>query len=775
MNEATLEARLNEVLEKIFPTFRDVKVKHQESFSINFGHRNVKVDLKDPSTYPNRAIYDILLSIDDLNIMLVELKRKGLQLTEEDEKQGLSYARLIPEMPPIVLISNGDENRLFDTYTQKPIESKSIDFDFIKEKITASFQLAASEFKNAVEFLFSRQPEIVGKIIRQISCENFQRLTGEIYEVDKAISNDFQINRLVTHRLFKNVLRNVNLIGLVGSAFSGKTNILFQFYKYFGYNKDTYVLYIDLKDLNYSIFRRLANEFSKETKASVSDDKIREWFLSLLHVAGIKLVLLIDNFTKDVPEQIANELIELIDIFKGSNQSIIYSIDEWNYKELAFIENRNYKNIIGQLTKLFFVRPINDKEFKRVNRSLSKSSGVMIQHGGFFTSEFREPRVLRHIASISKKKKVPETHFMMVLPIPTIYLNDSISKNQIFNKKIHEDYKKLASAFILDQSFREASPHLNIIATTTGAVSKLAFTKLFKDTGLLNILKSGLVIEREYTKGLTVILPKIIELFIHHAIIVIYNIINGDKDSNDAKYDKYLKYCRSFPSGDIIGHGVLRLIGNDNVDLFSYFIHKLLAEKPVTESIKAGTKALVFMPEFGYVHLNFETDMDEESTFGYHLPYAILSQLAHDRMESEDEPNKRGYLVLLAIIYKVGSFNGVFIRAEGSTFSKAKGFPTYEIEGVGTVSSVRNGITEAIVQAISKHFFDIPATIEQLYEIAKSQLNYPLLWRIDLALIEHVSSHLVELREKAIVIRKEIRKLFFELFNKQTGIDIPVE
>jgi len=89
-NEATLEARLHSVLEKIFPTFRHMNVVHQESFSIRFGHHAVKVDLKDPGNWPNRAIFDMLLTSGDLNIMLVELKREGHELTADDIEQGLS-------------------------------------------------------------------------------------------------------------------------------------------------------------------------------------------------------------------------------------------------------------------------------------------------------------------------------------------------------------------------------------------------------------------------------------------------------------------------------------------------------------------------------------------------------------------------------------------------------------------------------------------------------------------------------------------------------------
>ncbi len=64
INETTLESRIDQVLRNAFPTFKDVNVIHQKSFSIKFGHHEVSVDLKEPSKYPQRTIVDILLIFD---------------------------------------------------------------------------------------------------------------------------------------------------------------------------------------------------------------------------------------------------------------------------------------------------------------------------------------------------------------------------------------------------------------------------------------------------------------------------------------------------------------------------------------------------------------------------------------------------------------------------------------------------------------------------------------------------------------------------------------
>ncbi len=171
LNEATLEERIGSVLKNTFPSFQELKVKHQESFSIKFGHHNVSVDNKEPSNYTSRAIYDILLTTEDekTNLILLELKREGYTITNDDIEQGISYARLIHPMPPITLISNGTDNYFYNTYSKVKIEKDTIDNEFIHKSIDSAFSLAINDFKQTVEILLNNNPQIISQIINDIS------------------------------------------------------------------------------------------------------------------------------------------------------------------------------------------------------------------------------------------------------------------------------------------------------------------------------------------------------------------------------------------------------------------------------------------------------------------------------------------------------------------------------------------------------------------------------------------------------------------------------
>ncbi|RIJ46472.1 hypothetical protein D1614_18865 [Maribellus luteus] len=120
LNESTLERRVGTVLKNTFPAFQELKVKQQGSFSVNFGTHKVTVDFKEPSQHSTRAIYDILLTTEDeeVNLILLELKKEGHKISKDNIEQGISYARLVHPMPPITLISNGSDNLFFNTYTK---------------------------------------------------------------------------------------------------------------------------------------------------------------------------------------------------------------------------------------------------------------------------------------------------------------------------------------------------------------------------------------------------------------------------------------------------------------------------------------------------------------------------------------------------------------------------------------------------------------------------------------------------------------------------------
>ena len=97
--EANFEARLSAVLTHALRFIPPGSIRHQLQFSIRLGHKDVQVDGSVGAVAFGRL--DILLVHKDRPLAVLELKRPGLPLDDEDRRQGLSYARLLEPMAPL--------------------------------------------------------------------------------------------------------------------------------------------------------------------------------------------------------------------------------------------------------------------------------------------------------------------------------------------------------------------------------------------------------------------------------------------------------------------------------------------------------------------------------------------------------------------------------------------------------------------------------------------------------------------------------------------------
>jgi predicted type IV restriction endonuclease len=59
------------------------------------------------------------------NLFVVELKRPDNKLKDNDRDQGISYARLLDQIAPFVVVSNGKETQIFDTITKEQLDGKT--------------------------------------------------------------------------------------------------------------------------------------------------------------------------------------------------------------------------------------------------------------------------------------------------------------------------------------------------------------------------------------------------------------------------------------------------------------------------------------------------------------------------------------------------------------------------------------------------------------------------------------------------------------------------
>jgi len=481
-SEADYEGRFRRVLMEIFPTWEKVKVIQQQTFSINVGRRNIKIENKLPDLDKENArvyaSYDILLTVNDKNAILLELKKEDAKIKQEHIDQGLSYGRLIHPMPPITVIA-GKDIRIYDTFTREEIEKDIIDSDFINSLIIKSAELAEEDLNEAIGVLMNRNPKVFSSVINATSEQNFNFLVGNVTDLKKPISKNFKIKRKITDRIYQSS-SSQNLIGLIGSAFSGKTNTFHSIYKDYK-NDNTAIFYLDLEELQYPIFKKIAHFFTQELDFYINEDKVLEWLnITIRRMENFKLIFLFDNYNDDLPDKIKSNFQELIDLTHGTKHSVIFSIDEINYNRITKKKHRNYQTFLSKAEK-FNMKVLDTDEYYEMQKLLFDKFKTSIQYGGHVTKEYRIPRVIRLLANLlanlleKDKVKVPKNQFSLLPSIPNIQLLNSLC--EIFFISTLKDEKrqilrKLAELYVDHELSKLNHNSLKLATISEGALPK---------------------------------------------------------------------------------------------------------------------------------------------------------------------------------------------------------------------------------------------------------------------------------------------------------------
>jgi hypothetical protein len=104
------------------------ELRFELSFSLKIGRQSLIVG--QPKTRKSSTLgarLDILVQRNGRNLLIVETKADGLQLTDDDRDQAISYARLVHPIAPYAVVTNGMDYKLYDTVTKtqiKPIDIK---------------------------------------------------------------------------------------------------------------------------------------------------------------------------------------------------------------------------------------------------------------------------------------------------------------------------------------------------------------------------------------------------------------------------------------------------------------------------------------------------------------------------------------------------------------------------------------------------------------------------------------------------------------------------
>jgi hypothetical protein len=168
----------------LVPLLRSLGVNQDElhfetSFRLVVGRQTLIEDTSKALT-EKRPRLDILVTRDGQNLFVLEVKRRGQELTEQDRDQAVCYARLVDPMAPYALVSNGDDTRIYRTDTRKEVRQE-------EARLDTGFQIVipGSDDFDALDYFLRLSPDNLLRFSQAQVEGNTRALIGSSSDLTK--------------------------------------------------------------------------------------------------------------------------------------------------------------------------------------------------------------------------------------------------------------------------------------------------------------------------------------------------------------------------------------------------------------------------------------------------------------------------------------------------------------------------------------------------------------------------------------------------------------
>lgn len=762
MNEASFEARVNEEIKRIFPMINKGNITHQQQFQLTLGHNTYLYD----GTKKDKAFArsDVLIKHKGVNLAILELKAPGITLSNDDAIQGISYARLLDPMPPLTIISNGENTQFFKTYDRKPWIAGNINEHVVKSLFQTAMKCASADIDEAITILLGRDNDMWREILERYTKKALEEIEGDMGDFTYQVAKKFQLERTVVEQLIEKAL-DCPLISFVGPILAGKTNVIYQMCK--KCTDNLIPVYIDVS-ASYNPFEKISNWFCREVFRSFRTNEIKYWLINGFSEREKKsrVVFIFDNICSVNDKLFWREINQLNDINQENAYSLLLVMNEHTYDCIGRINSGPAKNAIGK-APMVKLDALSDEEFYNAMEFFKDNNGVAFYQGAQCNVQYRNPRVLRVLASC-----LPEyndniadnsnTKTVVFLPSYTNYsVLESVWSKIVTNAETRSDYRLFAEAMFSDRISRTADPRLAILSVTRGIIS-LKTAEQIMGTDRINRMKSdGHVHQLVLDDGKTYLYPRLPEAIATAAAYVLRDKIIEivDKSNVEDAYNFIIKNIDCIPYSDVAATKAVVSVCTEREILWE-LICLLIEDSPAVEQNNDYGIFGLYFPDVGYIKLSGELGGTLISNYN---PWLLLSNLATIPMGSENGSRD----VQLEILKVVGSFNNVLIKPEDMPFHEMAGFHVHEYQG-GECICGKTGIIEPITYAMQCSFTNMPDEMLQLSKTAIANDEFFLAMRLNVAAWSMCTVTEPSISKYAIKAHKLLERYIYDRIDEKT-------
>nr|WP_295684460.1 hypothetical protein [uncultured Lachnoclostridium sp.] len=727
MNEATFEARVNEEIKRIFPMINKGDITHQQQFQLTLGHNTYLYNgVKKDKAF---ARLDVLIKHKGVNLAILELKAPGIALSHDDAIQGTSYARLLDPMPPLTIVSNGEDTQFFTTYDRKQWMVDNVNEHIVQSLFQAATKCASADLDEAITILLGRDNDMWREILARYTKKAIKEMEGDIDDFTYQVARNFQLERTVVSQLVDKA-KEYPLVSFVGPILAGKTNAIYQMCK--KCPDDLIPVYIDA-NVSYDPLEKISNWFCKEVFRSLGANEVKQWLINGYSERKKKsrIVFIFDNICSVDDKLFWREINQLNDINRENSYSLLLVMNEHTYDCISRINSGPAKNAIGK-APMVKLDALSDEEFYNAMDFFMYNNGAAFYQGAQCNVQYRNPRILRVLASSLPKNNDSiddnsDTKKVFFLPS---YMNysvlESVWSKIVTNAETRSDYRIFAEAMFNDMNSRTADPRLAILSATRGVIS-LKVAEQFMGTDRINRMKSdGHIHQLVFDDGKAYLYPRFPEAIATAAGYVLRDKIIEiiDRSNVENAYDFIMKNIDCIPYSDVAATKAVLDVCIEREVLWK-LLCLLIKDSPlVKQNNDYGVFGLYFS-DIGHIKLSGEIEGTLISNFN---PWLLLSNLSTVPMAMENGSRD----IQLEIFKVIGSFNNILIKPEDMPFHNMAGFHTHKYKD-GEFICGKTGIVEPITYAMQCSFANMPEKMLQLSKEAIENDEFFLVMRLNVA------------------------------------------
>lgn len=738
--ESDLESAISAAIASAFPRLGSSNIKHQIEFTIRLGH--AKTTTNGRESWIRRGRADILLTYLDKPLAILELKKPAVALEADDGEQGLSYARLLPVMAPFVVVSNGKDSRIIETFTGQSWTADTPDAKAFEALVVSAAKVAAGDRHAAIATLMGSDPQVWTSAVAAASGAGVAELTATADHPLRPFGR-LKVRRLATREVARKLAGGARLVLVSGPPLSGKTNVLEQLVRM---TNPQVAGGLFLECGANEVFRKVADLLADTLDWPVDPENARTWMRQVSRAGGPLLLLAIDHLDPENRDDV-RMVEDLTSGTFGPALRVVIGLDEDATRRALQSDDGRRESPIGRRAAVVEVTDLAEPEFRWALDALA-ALNMGIMEGGQHSPDLRQPWLLQAMATrlcgIEKREGIG------VFPaVPGLEILAQARAN-FTDPELRRRYGALARAVMTDAQDQSRPYIMALQLTSRYFVRRATLNATLHSADVDWLLRQGYLtpsIADETIAIVTIALPELLASELaRHLAVELRAMVHGDPK---LAAEWLAGAASNFLFGDIVAAQAVLDLASGNGGRVPWALYDALSEMaPVREAAHAGQHLVGWVEGLGPLeirpqedgsaivtiagedHMVEEVGVDAGSYANIH-GWLILAQLASRRFVAEHDGQQ--YRLDPEVLLLVGTADFVLRQPRNDILMDS--LPVHDTDDGGQFVCHEAGVVESVTQSILRYLNSEPREDRDAFIQTAMELdNIYLTARIDIAL-----------------------------------------